>query len=199
MIQHEIAMLKQGPSRQAELKSKLKATVQRQNSIIQQISDRAAEGRPRLTALDDQLDELEAGRQALADELSNADQPAEDYGEKVAKVKAQFRPENVQIIVRKLIFLARNNADEYAKQELMPIVRDLIQKVVIGKAPGHQPATLQVHGSIANIMASMEVLDVMEQIPGQRPERFHGPAGVRPSGHGDQKTKAPRCLRGGAS
>ncbi len=43
----------------------------------------------------------------------------------------------------------------------MPIVRDLIQKVVIGKTPGHQPATL--HGSIANIMASMEVLDLREQ------------------------------------
>ncbi|CUX62514.1 hypothetical protein D3C87_969350 [compost metagenome] len=45
----------------------------------------------------------------------------------------------------------------------MPIVRDLIQTVVIGKTPGHQPASLQVHGSIANIMASMEVLDLMEQ------------------------------------
>nr|CAD6438024.1 recombinase family protein [Rhizobium sp. Q54] len=45
----------------------------------------------------------------------------------------------------------------------MPIVSNLIQKVVIGKTPGHQPATLQVHGSIANIMASMEVLDLMEQ------------------------------------
>jgi hypothetical protein len=33
--------------------------------------------------------------------------------------------------------------------------------VVIGKTPGHQPASLQVHGSIANIMASMEVLDLM--------------------------------------
>ena len=65
--------------------------------------------------------------------------------------------------LRKLIYLARNNADEHAKQRLMPIVRDLIQKVVIGKTPGHQPATLQVHGSIANIMASMEVLDLMEQ------------------------------------
>jgi hypothetical protein len=35
--------------------------------------------------------------------------------------------------------------------------------VVIGKTPGHQPATLEVHGSIANIMASMEVMDLMEQ------------------------------------
>jgi len=45
----------------------------------------------------------------------------------------------------------------------MPIVRDLIQTVVIGKTPGHQPASLQVHGSIANIMASMEGLDLLEQ------------------------------------
>ncbi|MCI9868921.1 recombinase family protein, partial [Rhizobium skierniewicense] len=29
--------------------------------------------------------------------------------------------------------------------------------------PGHQPASLQVHGDIATIMASMEVLDLMEQ------------------------------------
>jgi site-specific DNA recombinase len=27
----------------------------------------------------------------------------------------------------------------------MPIVRDLIETVVIGKTPGHQPASLQIH------------------------------------------------------
>jgi len=31
------------------------------------------------------------------------------------------------------------------------------------QAPGHQLATLQLHGSFANIMASMEVFDLMEQ------------------------------------
>ncbi len=45
----------------------------------------------------------------------------------------------------------------------MPIVRDLIQTVVIGKTPCHQPASLQVHGDIAMIMASMDVIDVMRQ------------------------------------
>ena len=55
------------------------------------------------------------------------------------------------------------NADEAVKQRLMPIVRDLIQTVVIGKTPGHQPASLQVYGDIANIMASMDVLDVLQQ------------------------------------
>ncbi|MGO7177958.1 hypothetical protein ACCT06_29330 [Rhizobium ruizarguesonis] len=86
----------------------------------------------------------------------------EDFQEKIAKLKAQFNPTNMEIIIRKLIFLARHNADEQAKQRLMPIVRDLIQTVVIGKTPGHQPASLQVHGSIANIMASMEAIDVLE-------------------------------------
>jgi hypothetical protein len=45
----------------------------------------------------------------------------------------------------------------------MPIVRDLIQTVVIGKTPGHQPTSLQVHGDIAHIMASMDVIDVLQQ------------------------------------
>ncbi|MGO7029875.1 zinc ribbon domain-containing protein [Rhizobium ruizarguesonis] len=64
MITHEVNLLKQSPSQRDELTAALKATTQRQNSIIQQISDRAAEGRPRLAALDDQLDELEATREA---------------------------------------------------------------------------------------------------------------------------------------
>ncbi|MGR8965709.1 hypothetical protein [Rhizobium leguminosarum] len=163
MITHEVNLLKQSPSQRDELTAALKATTQRQNSIIQQISDHAAEGRPRLAALDDQLDELEATREKLAAELNALAEPVEDFQEKIAKLKAQFNPANMEIIIRKLIFLARHNADEQAKQRLMPIVRDLIQTVVIGKTPGHQPASLQVHGSIANIMASMEAVDVLEQ------------------------------------
>jgi hypothetical protein len=67
------------------------------------------------------------------------------------------------MISPKLIFLARNNADEAVKQRLMPIVRDLVQTVVIGKTPGHQPASLQVHDDIAHIMASMDAIDVLQQ------------------------------------
>ncbi len=163
MVAHEAGKLKSAPSRRAELEAELKATTQRQNSIIQQISDRAAEGRPRLPALDDQLDDLEAAREKLAMELATTDLTAEDFQEKIAKLKAQFNPANTEIAIRKLLFLARNDGDEQAKRRLMPIVRDLIQTVVIGKTPGHQPASLQVHGDIANIMASMDVIDVMQQ------------------------------------
>lgn len=59
--------------------------------------------------------------------------------------------------------LRGNNADDHAKQRLMPIGRDLIQTAVIAKTRGHQPASLQVHRSIANIMASMEALELMER------------------------------------
>lgn len=38
-----------------------------------------------------------------------------------------------------------------------------MQKVVIGKTPGHQPATLVVHGLISSILAQMDVLDFMER------------------------------------
>ncbi|UWU27664.1 hypothetical protein N2600_20240 [Rhizobium sp. WSM1274] len=122
MITHEVNLLKQSPSQRDELTAALKATTQRQNSIIQQISDRAAEGRPRLAALDDQLDELEATREKLAADLNALAEPVEDFQEKIAKLKAQFNPTNMEIIIRKLILLARHNADEQAKQRLMPIV-----------------------------------------------------------------------------
>jgi len=45
----------------------------------------------------------------------------------------------------------------------MPIVRDLIQAVVIGKTPGHQAASLRAQGDIANNMASKAVLDLVER------------------------------------
>ncbi|MFC6448379.1 hypothetical protein ACFP77_22740, partial [Shinella zoogloeoides] len=86
-----------------------------------------------------------------------------NHGSRGLFVALTFNAANTEIAIRKLLFLARNNADEQAKRRLMPIVRDLIQTVVIGKTPGHQPASLQVHGDIANIMASMDVIDIMQQ------------------------------------
>jgi DNA invertase Pin-like site-specific DNA recombinase/flagellar biosynthesis chaperone FliJ len=163
MVAHEVSKLKTIPSRKDQVTSELASIKSKQASLMQQIQDRHAEGRPRLAILDDQLDDLEAAREKLAMELATTDLPAEDFQEKIAKLKAQFNPANTEIAIRKLLFLARNNADEQAKRLLMPIVRDLIQTVVIGKTPGHQPASLQVHGDIANIMASMDVIDIMQQ------------------------------------
>jgi flagellar biosynthesis chaperone FliJ len=163
MVVHETNKLKNAPTRQDELTAELASIGKKQKNLMQQAEDRLAEGRPRLAILDDQLDELEVMREKVTLELMGLAEPTEDFQEKIEKLKAQFNPASMEIAIRKLLFLARYNADEHAKQRLMPIVRDLIQRVVIGKTPGHQPATLQVHGSIANIMASMEVLDLMEQ------------------------------------
>ncbi|MGC4411185.1 MULTISPECIES: recombinase family protein [Rhizobium] len=163
MIAHEVAKLKNGPSRKAQVEAELAKIKAAQTSLMQQIQDRHAEGRPRLAILDDQLDDLELKREQLARDLAAVEEPAEDFQGKIEKLKAQFNPANIEIGIRKLIFLARNNADEAVKQRLMPIVRDLIQTVVIGKTPGHQPASLQVHGDIAHIMASMDAIDILQQ------------------------------------
>lgn len=130
---------------------------------MQQIQDRHAEGRPRLAILDDQLDDLKVKRKQLARELATVEEPAEHFQGKIEKLKAQFNEQTVEIAISKPIFLAGNNADEAAKRRLMPFMRDLIQTVVIGKTPSHQPASLEVHGDIAHIMASMNVIDVLQQ------------------------------------
>ncbi|MBW9075774.1 recombinase family protein [Agrobacterium deltaense] len=162
MVAREVSKLKTIPSRKDQLTSELASIKSKQASLMQQIQDRHAEGRPRLAILDDQLDDLEAAREALLGELATTEEPEQDFSEKIAKLKAQFDPTNTELAIRKLIFLARNDGDEQAKRRLMPIVRDLIHTVVIGKTPGHQPAALQVHGDIANIMASMDVIDMMQ-------------------------------------
>ncbi|MCV9961966.1 zinc ribbon domain-containing protein [Pararhizobium sp. BT-229] len=142
MSAHEVGMLKRAPSRKDELNAELAAIKSNLKSIKRQIHDRHAEGRPRLAILDDQLNELEVAREKLVLELANTEAPAEDFQEKIAKRKAQFNPANTEIAIRKLLFLARNNADKQAKQRFTPIVRDFIQALVIGKTPGHQPASL---------------------------------------------------------
>jgi hypothetical protein len=48
-------------------------------------------------------------------------------------------------------------------QPIIDVIRMLIRKVVIGKAPGHQPASLEIHGRIVTIMAAMEVSTLLEK------------------------------------
>jgi hypothetical protein len=67
----------------------------------------------------------------------------------------------------------------------MEVLRQFVQKVVIGKTPGHQPATLEVHGRIGSILAAMEATTILEEqasVAAERP-RLRGPARARdPSG-----------------
>lgn len=136
---------------------------QEQKNIIQQISDRAAEGRPRLAALDDILDRLKEKRTDLSAQLAEPAGNEPDLADRLADLRAQINPGTVQKIVDTLLFYLRDHADTATKQPFIGLVRQFVQKVVIGKAPGHQPATLEVHGRIASILAAMEAATIMEE------------------------------------
>lgn len=72
-------------------------------------------------------------------------------------------PEAVELIINSVSYYIREHADAETKQPFINIVRQFIQKVVIGKTPGHQPASLEVHGRIASILAAMEAATIMEK------------------------------------
>ncbi|MCD2185522.1 recombinase family protein [Rhizobium sp. GN54] len=161
-IAYETAKLKRPLAERDQLKRKLSELEGKQQNIIQQISDRAAEGRPRLLALDDTLDRLEAERQTLENEVANFTESGPDMIAKIEELRRRHNPEETEMAMRQFMMVARKGKNEEAKRMLMPIVRQLVQKVVVGKTPGHQPASLQVHGLIASILAQMDVLDYMK-------------------------------------
>ncbi len=156
------ASAKNEPDECQRIFGELKAAEQEQREIIQQISDSAAEGRPRLAALDDMLDQLEERRAGLEVRLKQAT-AEENFGQKIKKLKAEVSPEAVELIINSTFYYMREHADPETKQPFINIVRQFIQKVVIGKTPGHQPASLEVHGRIASILAAMEAATIMEK------------------------------------
>ncbi|MGQ2952348.1 recombinase family protein [Agrobacterium sp.] len=156
------ASVKNEPDERQRISGELKAAEQEQRQIIQQISDRAAEGRPRLAAFDDMLDTLEERRAGLEARLKQVPE-AEDFGEKLRKLKAEVSPEAVELVINSAFYYLREHADTETKQPFINLVRQFIQKVVIGKTPGHQPASLEVHGRIASILAAMEAATILEK------------------------------------
>ncbi|MBB4483397.1 hypothetical protein [Rhizobium etli] len=87
----------------------------------------------------------------------------EDFDEKIKKLKAEVSPEAVELIINSVSYYIREHADAETKQPFINIVRQFIQKVVIGKTLGHQPASLEVHGRIASILAAMEAATILEK------------------------------------
>lgn len=55
---------------------------------------------------------------------------------------ARRRSRNAQNTVDTLLFCLRDHAAATAKQPFIDLMRQLVQKVVVGKTPGHQPATI---------------------------------------------------------
>ncbi|TBD88116.1 recombinase family protein [Rhizobium ruizarguesonis] len=161
--QNLASAIKNEPNPRQRLAEELKAVEREQRQIIEQISERKAEGRPRLAALDDMLDTLEERRTGLEADLQQSPPEEEDLEEKVRKLKAEVSPESVELIINSASYYMREHADAETKQPFINIVRQFIQKVVIGKTPGHQPASLEVHGQIASILAAMEAATILEK------------------------------------
>jgi hypothetical protein len=72
-------------------------------------------------------------------------------------------PDAVELVINSAFYYMREHADTETKQPFSNIARQFIQKVVVGKTPGHQPASLEVHGRIASILAAMEAATIMEK------------------------------------
>jgi hypothetical protein len=93
------------------------------------------------------------------------DHPAANFTEagpnmvvKIEELCRRHNPQATEIGMRQFMMMARRGKNEDAKRGLMPIVCQLVQKVVIAN---HQPGGLQVHGLLALILAQMDVLDYM--------------------------------------
>ncbi len=84
-------------------------------------------------------------------------------GGRIRKLKAEVSPEAVERIINSAFYYMREHADTETKQPFISLVRQFVQKVVIGKTPGHQPASLEVHGRIASILAAMEAATILEK------------------------------------
>ncbi len=173
------ASIRNEPDERQQISGPLKAAEQEQRQIIQQISDRAAEGRPRLAALDAMPYRIEERRAGLEARLNQAPE-VEDFGGRIRKLKAEVSPEAVELTINSAFYYMREHAGAETKQPVINLVQQFVQKVVIGKTPGHPPASLEVHGRIAGILRRHgDRNDTGEAIRGTQAARSSGEASRR--------------------
>lgn len=164
VLQSELAEQKTAAHQAKDIEAALQRNKREQEGIIAQISQRAAEGRRAIAAFDDQLDRLDEEREELERQLASApsmDKPVSD-AERLATLHDEINEDTVRTVIHAMLYMMRDHADPQAKQPLIGIIRQLIQKVVIASTPGRQPPALEVHGRIASILAAMETAQAME-------------------------------------
>ncbi|WP_168208212.1 hypothetical protein [Agrobacterium sp. T29] len=82
---------------------------------------------------------------------------------KIEELKQRHNPAQTELHMHHFFLQTCRGKNDDAKRQVVPIARSLVQKVVIGKTPGHQPASLEVHGRIASILAAMEAATILEK------------------------------------
>lgn len=80
VIEQETSKLRRPKVEREQMTRELNELERKQKSIIQQISDRAMQGRPPLAALDDTLDQIELQRVALARRSTPSPRPSRTCG-----------------------------------------------------------------------------------------------------------------------
>jgi site-specific DNA recombinase len=152
------------PSERERLQAELTQTQREQSELIRHIQQRASEGRVRLVAYDDQLDALEEKREAIAKELAQL--PDEQQAtEHLNRLNAQLTAGNIEAKLTQMLYLLRSGTDgaDTVKPAFVNIVRQLIDKVIIARCDETGDATLQVHGHLASILASLDATTLMEK------------------------------------
>ena len=164
VLQREVAAHKTASHQSRDLQAELEKNRKEQQAIISQITQREVDRRRPLPALEDMLDRLDEQREDLERQLASAasvEHPRNDAG-KLEQLREEINEETVRTVIHSMIYLMRDHADMPTKQPLIAIIRQLIQKVVINRTAGREPAALEVHGRIASILAAMETAQMME-------------------------------------
>ncbi len=167
VLQSELAEQKTAAHQAKDIEAALERNRREQEGIVAQMSQRAAEGRRPIAALDDRLDRLDRldeEREELERQLASApsmDKPISD-AERLAALRDEINEDTVRTVIHATLYMMRDHAVSQTKQPLIGIIRQLIQKVVIASTPGRPRPALEVHGRIASILAAMETAQLME-------------------------------------
>ncbi|MCV9961945.1 recombinase family protein [Pararhizobium sp. BT-229] len=125
VIEHESAKLRRPEAEREQMKRCLNELERKQKNIIQQISDRALQGRPSLPALDDTLDQLELQRIALAKEIAAYTTSEPDMRAKIEELKRRHNPAQTELRMRHFFLQARRGKNDDAKRQVLLSAREL--------------------------------------------------------------------------
>jgi site-specific DNA recombinase len=136
-----------------------------QVQLMGHIQQRALEGRVRLVAYDNQLDALEAKREALSKQLAELPDVQQTI-DSLNRFNEHLAADTIEAMVIRMLYLLRTGGEDTDAMNpaMVNIVRQLIEKVCIARCNETGGAILTVHGRIAAILASLDAATLMQKL-----------------------------------
>jgi site-specific DNA recombinase len=136
-----------------------------QVQLMGHIQQRALEGRVRLVAYDNQLDALEAKREALSKQLAELPDVQQTI-DSLNRFNEHLAANTIEAMVIRMLYLLRTGGEDTDAMNpaMVNIVRQLIEKVCIARCNETGGAILTVHGRIAAILASLDAATLMQKL-----------------------------------